>query len=92
MECGYGIRTAWVFNGLHMHPGNLPRLSYAKSRSISPENFTGDKGRGGMAAAGTGSEAAAGLGAGWEINPFIFIDPQATVTLADIRAPSSTSG
>ena len=29
--------------------GNLSRLSDAKSRSISPENLTGEKGRGGMA-------------------------------------------
>ena len=29
--------------------GDLSRLSHAKSRSISPENFTGEKGKGGMA-------------------------------------------
>jgi len=29
-----------LFNGLGMHMGNLPRLSHAKTRSISPENFT----------------------------------------------------
>ena len=29
--------------------GDLARLSHAKSRSISPENFTGEKGKGGMA-------------------------------------------
>ena len=37
------------FNGLGMHVGNLWRLSDAGSRSISPENFTGEKGKGGMA-------------------------------------------
>ena len=31
------------FNGLGMHLGNLARLSDAQTRSISPENFTGDK-------------------------------------------------
>ena len=37
------------FNGLDMNLGNLSRLSDAKTRSISPENFTGAKGKGGMA-------------------------------------------
>ena len=36
------------FNGLDMNMGNLSRLSNAKTRSISPENFTGEKGKGGM--------------------------------------------
>jgi len=37
------------FNGLDLNMGNLYRLSDAKSRSISPENFTGEKGKAGMA-------------------------------------------
>ena len=32
------------FNGLGMGLGNLSRLSNAKSRSISAENFSGEKG------------------------------------------------
>ena len=32
-----------------MNMGNLYRLSDAETRSISPENFTGEKGKGGMA-------------------------------------------
>jgi len=32
-----------------MNMGNLYRMSDAKTRSISPENFTGTKGKGGMA-------------------------------------------
>ena len=36
-------------NGLNMSMGNLYMLSDAKTRSISPENFTGEKGKGGMA-------------------------------------------
>jgi hypothetical protein len=31
------------FNGLDMNMGNLYRLSDAKTHSISPENFTGEK-------------------------------------------------
>jgi hypothetical protein len=37
------------FNGLDMNMSNLSRLSDAKTRSISPENYTGAKGKGGMA-------------------------------------------
>ena len=43
------------FSGLGLHLGNLSRLSSAKSRSISPENPTGEKGKGGMADEGTGA-------------------------------------
>ena len=35
--------------------GTLSRLSNAKTRSISPENFAGEKGKGGMATEGTGA-------------------------------------
>ena len=34
-----------MFNGLGMGLGNLPLLSDAKTRSISPENFKGEKGK-----------------------------------------------
>ena len=47
------------FNGLEMNMGNLYRLSDAKTRSISPENFTGEKGKGGMATLEEGSAAKA---------------------------------
>jgi hypothetical protein len=36
------IAPALPFNGLDMNLGNLSRLSNAQSRSISPENFTGE--------------------------------------------------
>ncbi len=45
-----------------MNLGNLSRLSNAQSRSISPENFHGEKGKGGMATEGTGASAARDLG------------------------------
>ena len=44
------------FSGLGLHLGNLSRLSKAETRSISPENFTGEKGKGGMATDGTGGQ------------------------------------
>ena len=73
------------FNGLGLHLGNISQLSNAKSRSISPENFTGDKGKGGMAIEGTGAEPARELGRGWKISPSVHIAPGETFTLADIN-------
>jgi len=80
-----GIR----FDGLYMHLGNLPRLSYAETRSISPENFTGTKGKGGMAKEGTGIRAARELGQGWKVSPSVKIEPGQTFVLADIRGPGA---
>jgi hypothetical protein len=47
------------FNGLNMNLGNLFRLSDAKTRSISPENLTGEPGKGGMATLENGVHYAA---------------------------------
>ena len=73
------------FNGLGLHLGNLARRSKAKSRSISPENFTGEKGRGGMSVDGPAANMARGLGQGWKVSPFVIIQPGETFTLADIE-------
>jgi hypothetical protein len=67
--------------------GNLPQLSRARTRSISPENPTGDKGRGGMATEGTGANCAGDLGPGWKISPSWEIQPKSTRVLADIEGP-----
>lgn len=72
------------FNGLGLHLGNLSRLSSAKTRSISPENFTGEKGKGAMATEGTGARAARDLGRGWKISPSVVIQPGQTFVMADI--------
>lgn len=64
---------------------NLSILSNAKSRSISPENFKGEKGRGGMATEGTGKECARELGQGWKVSPSVFIEPGETFTLGEIK-------
>ncbi|HVY51859.1 MAG TPA: glycoside hydrolase family 172 protein [Devosia sp.] len=73
------------YNGLGSSLSSLHRLSSAITRSISPENFTGEKGRGGMATEGTGAAHARGLGRGWKISPSVEIAPGETLTLADIR-------
>lgn len=77
------------FNGLGMNLGNLARLSNAQTRSISPENFTGEKGRGGMATEGQGAQAARELGPGWKISPCVAIKAGATFELADITGPGA---
>ena len=78
------------FNGLGVNLSNLYRLSSAKTRSISPENFTGEKGKGGMATDGTGAKPARGLGKdggvqGWKVSPSIRIEPGETRVLGEIR-------
>lgn len=72
------------YEGLDNNLSNLYRVSKAKTFSISPENPTGEKGKGGMAKQGNASEAARDLGQGWKVNPFIIIDPGKTFTLAEI--------
>ena len=72
------------FNGLGMNLGNLSRLSNAVTRSISPENFRGEKGKGGMATEGTGAGPARDLGLGWKVSPSVRVQPGETLTLADI--------
>jgi hypothetical protein len=77
------------FNGLGLHLGNLSRLSDARTRSISPENFTGAPGQGGRATEGTGASPARSLGQGWKISPSIDVAPGATAVLADIEGPGA---
>lgn len=77
------------FNGLGMGLGNLSRVSKAKTRSISAENFTGEKGKGGMATEGTGAERARDLGQGWKISPSIEIEGRSTFTLGEIEGPGA---
>ena len=72
------------YNGLGLSLGNLSRLSHALTRSISPENFNGDKGQAGMATKGTGAGCARELGRGWKISPSIQIQLGETRVLADI--------
>lgn len=82
--CGYAQDKD--FNGIDSDIGNIFRLSDAKSRSISPENFTGEAGKGGMAEPGngTGSNAARDLGQGWKVSPSVKIPPDQTFTMAEI--------
>jgi hypothetical protein len=86
------------FNGLDMNMGNLFRLSDAKTRSISPENFSGEKGKAAMADPvadrekinmANASNAARDLGQGWKVNPYVRIKAGETFTIAEITGPGA---
>jgi len=92
--------TGWSqnsFNGLDMNMGNLYRLSDAKTRSISPENFSGKKGEAGMANpadkdkpnTANAYRAARDHGQGWKVNPYVRINPGETFTMAEIDGPGA---
>jgi len=86
-----------AFDGLGMSMGNLYRVSNAQTRSISPENFTGERGKAGMADpvdkdkpnVANAHDAARDLGQGWKVNPYIQIQPGQTITLAEITGPGA---
>jgi len=94
---GLAKAQSYPFNGLEMNMGNLYRLSNARTRSISPENFTGEKGKGGMADikdkdqrnVANASHAARDLGQGWKVNPYIRINSGETITIAEIEGPGA---
>ena len=74
-----------TFNGLGVSMGNLSRLSKAQTRSVSPENFTGEKGKAGMSTDGAARNAARDLGQGWKVSPYVVIPPKSTFVLADVK-------
>lgn len=63
----------------------ISKTNRIKSFSISAENFTGEKGKGGMATEGTGKYAARDLGQGWKVSPSVNVLPSDTFTLADVK-------
>jgi hypothetical protein len=79
--------TAW--SGLGVGLDSIWRLADAETRSISPENFTGERGQGGRATEGTGAGAARELGRGWKVSPSVSIAPGTTFVLADIEGPGA---
>jgi hypothetical protein len=73
------------FNGLGLGLGNLSRLSKAQTRSISPENFTGEKGKAGMSTDGPAMSAARDLGQGWKVSPYVRVPAGETFVMADVK-------
>ena len=76
---GYGQ----PFNGFDNSLASLYRISPAESRSISAENFTGERGKGAMAIEGTHKFAVRSLGQGWKVSPSIEIKAGTTFTLGE---------
>ncbi len=65
---------------------NLYKPSNAKTRSISPENFSGEKGKGGMAEIDENANPRSRkLGQGWKVSPKISVGAGETFTLAEIN-------
>ena len=61
-------------------------LRNVTTRSISPENFDGAKGGGGVTE-GTGAYAARDLGPGWKISPSVIIGSGTTCPIATMDGP-----
>ncbi len=66
---------------------NVARLQNRVTRSICPENRTGEKGKGGACPLeeGTAREAARRLGTGWKVNPYLVVEAGKTMVMADIH-------
>ncbi len=79
--------TPFTMGGLGWNLGTIATLSHAQTRSISAENFSGAKGRGGMATEGATAGPARFLGPGWKVSPCVLIKPRETFTLAEIDGP-----
>jgi hypothetical protein len=82
------------FLGLQSGLGSLPLLGQGRTRSISAENPTGEKGKGGMALPNpteskpaASARAADNLGQGWKVRPFIRLNAHQTAVLMDVAGP-----
>ena len=64
---------------------NLSKKQNIRTFSISPENFTGEKGKGGMSTDGPAAPQARDLGIGWKISPYILIPGGETAVMADYK-------
>ena len=74
--------------------GALPIRGPGRTRSVSAENPTGEKGKGGMAVPDptekewpASGRAADNLGQGWKVRPFIRVNKGQTATLMDVAGP-----
>jgi len=80
------------FDGLHCSPSSIYLISNAESRSISPENKTGEKSGGGRAPVPVDENnqltgPSRELGIGWKLKPCEIIEPGETLVLAKIEGP-----
>ena len=76
----------------------LPILGAGESRMVSPENPTGEKGKGAMAVPDPknpdlpASSAAARLGQGWKVRPFVQVPAHSTITIMDVAGAQMPAG
>src|ERR1700682_3248528 len=80
----YGNGYAAGFNGVGVDLGNMYRLSDAKCRSISPEEFTSEKGKAAMSTDAPAKRAARELGQGCKVSPYVHVKGKSTFTMAEI--------
>ena len=64
---------------------NLSKKRNIKTFSVSPENYTGEKGKGGMSVDGDAKECARDLGQGWKVSPFFKFPGKTEFVLADVK-------
>lgn len=76
-----------MFNGIVSGLGDLILSSDAESRSVCPENPTGERGGGAKATPQNGSAGHASelLGEGWKCNPYVKVGGGETFVAADIE-------
>lgn len=81
--------------GINFGLGALPLMSDAQTRSISPENPTGEKGKGAMIIPKFGdpeqphANLFAHLGQGWKTRPFLTLAAGTNRTLMDVNGPGT---
>ncbi|MBP8990015.1 MAG: DUF2961 domain-containing protein [Clostridia bacterium] len=80
-----------MFHGLSNSLATLSKLSGAKTRSISPENYDGSPAGGARCELeeGVAKQAARDLGKGWKVNPYVIIEPGKTFEIASIDGPGA---
>ena len=77
--------------GLNLGLGALPLMTSARTRSVSAENPTGAKGKGGIAVPDPESDEwsisspARALGQGWKVRPYVWLRSGETTTLMDVE-------
>lgn len=93
---GLAAGTLFAQSGSYPDLSTLANLSpKSESRMISPENPTGERGKGAMAIPDPSnpnlpfSRPSVHLGQGWKVNPFIKIAAHATVTIMDVAGPGT---
>jgi hypothetical protein len=87
------LPPAGFTSALNFGLGSLPLLTDAKTRSISPENPTGEKGKGAMMIPKIGdpeqphANMFAHLGRGWKTRPFLDLKAGQTRAIMDVAGP-----